>query len=154
MVDLNTTTHARAFVSNVKSAISGHVFDIQLVSDTLENGNLIGIGDYVKLGTYKEGVATKFEGTIVEKSARGDWYVQVDDPGNAYFVLNAAISPYDQRELRQEKSYYISKAKNEMAKAYELAKWDIVEVSAEGFVGTPEKGKKVKVANKKFAVQA
>lgn len=154
MVDLNTTTHARAFVSNVKSAISGHVFDIQLVSDTLENGNLIGIGDYVKLGTYKEGTATKFEGTIVEKSARGDWYVQVDDPGDAYFVMNAPVDPYGLPLTRGEKNHYISKAKNEMAKAYELAKWDIVEVSAEGFVGTPEVGKAVKVSNKKFAVQA
>ena len=155
MVDFQTTKHAVAFVSNVKSAISGHVFDIELVDDTLENGSLIGVGDYIKLGTYKQGEAgANFSGTIVEKSARGNWYVQIDNPDDTLFVMNAPISPYDLKQLRQESSYYISKANNEMAKGYELAKWDIVEVSDLAFDGTPQVGKTVKAANKKFQVQA
>lgn len=155
MVDVNTTKHAVAFVSNVKSGICGHVFDIELVDDALDNGSLIGAGDYIKLGTYKQGAAgANFEGTIVEKSARGYWYVQIDNPDDTLFVCNAPISPYDAYALRQESSYYISKAANEMAKGYELAKYDIVEVSDLAFTGTPEVGKKVTAANKKFVVQA
>lgn len=154
MVDFNTTKHPVAFPSNVKSGICGHVFDIELKDDSLENGNLIGIGDYITLGTYKEGTATTFVGHIKEKSARGGYYIQVDDPGDAYFVFVAPKSVYDIRELKEESAFYISKANGEMAKAYELAKWDIVEVSADGIDGEIEVGAKVTVADKRFKVTA
>lgn len=151
-VDFNTTKHPVAFPSRIKSGHCGHTFDVALKDDMLENGNLVALGDYIKLGTYKEAAATTFQGIVREKSARGNWYVEVVNPGNSLFVFNAPISPYDLTELKDESVFYISKAKDQMAKAYELAKWDIFEVSEDGFDGDVEEGASVTVANKRLKV--
>lgn len=156
MVDFITTKHPVAFPSKVKSGICGHVFDVELKDDTLDNGTLIGLGDYIKLGTYKEAAATTFEGIIREKTSRSSatktyHYIEVVNPGDSYFVSNSPESPFDgPGRLRAESAYYI--AKPEMAKAYELAKKDMFEVSDDAIDGEIAEGAKVTVANKRIKV--
>lgn len=151
-VDFNTTKHPVAFPSRVKSGHCGHTFDIALKDDMLENGNLVALGDYIKLGTYKEAAATTFQGVVREKSARGHWYVEVVNPGNALFVFNAPISPYDLTALKDESCFYIDKVTDKMAKGYELSKFDIFEVSEDGFDGDVSEGVTVTVADKRLKV--
>ena len=154
-VDFITTKHPVAFPSRVKSGRCGNTFDVQLKDDMLENGNLVGLGEYIKLGTYKEAAATTFTGIIREKSSRGNWYVEVQDPGDSFLVYRSPESPFDAPErLKAESAYYISKAEDKMTKVYELAKYDMFELSDDGFDGEPEEGKTVTVANKRLVVNA
>lgn len=151
-----TNTHAVAFPSRLVAGYGGgHIFDIQLTS-AADNGNIVGRGDYIKLGTYKEaaaagsGTAGAFAGVIVEQAANGNWYVEVTAETDALFVYMPEISPYTDGKLRDPKLFY--NATGDVVKGYSLHKGDIFEVSAAGFTGTPVVGKAVSVASKKLVV--
>lgn len=149
-IDVSTSKHAVAFATRLVAGYGGgHIYDIQLTSNT-DNGNLVGRGDYIKLGTYKEAAAPTFAGKIVEQAANGNWYVEVTADTDALFVLMPEISPYEVGKLRVASIFY--NATGDVVKAYSLKKGDIFEVSAEGFTGTPVVGKTVSVASKKLVV--
>ncbi len=142
--------HAVSFPSRIVAAYGGgHIYDIELTTDA-DNGNLVGRGDYIKLGTYKEAAAPTFAGKIVEKAANGNWYVEVTAATEALLVHMPTISPYPEKALSVENVFY--NKKGDVVKAYSLVKGDIFEVSDEGFDGTPAVGKTVSVASKKLKV--
>ena len=145
-------THAVSYPSKIKSQNVGHIFNIQLETDT-DNGTIVGRGNWLGLDLYEEAVASGFEGVIREKAANGNWYVEVTkcDPTTSLYVY---MPPFIEEEwtktLKNEKRWF--NAAGSTARGYELAVGDVFELSVEGFDGTPEADKTVTVANKKLVV--
>lgn len=131
-----TATHNEAFPSKILAANGGaHIFDVLLTANH-DNGVIVGRGDYVKLGTYKETTAPgSFAGKIVEQAQNGNWYVEVIVPAEALWILMPEISPYEMPQLENPKCWY--NASGDTVKGYQLTKGDIFEISAEGFSTTP-----------------
>jgi len=145
-------THNEAFPSRLLAANGGgHIFDIELTADH-DNGELVGRGDYIKLGTYKEAAAPTFAGKIVEQAANGNWYVEVTAATEALWILMPEITPYDIPQTENPKAW-VNKT-GDVVKGYSLVKGDIFEMSVEGFQGTPAVGKTVSFADGKYVVAA
>lgn len=143
-------THNEAFPSRLLAANGGgHIFDIELTADH-DNGELVGRGDYIKLGTYKEAAAPTFAGKIVEQAANGNWYVEVTEATEALWILMPEITPYDIPQTENPKAW-VNKT-GDVVKGYSLVKGDIFEMSVEGFQGTPAVGETVSFANGKYVV--
>lgn len=144
--------HAVAGSSKLKATVCGHIYNI-VAAANIDNGCIVGKGDWVKMETYAEAAAGTFSGKIVEKAANGNWYVEVVSATNAYLVLSVPVTYLETpREFAHEKYFY--NAKDDIMRCYELVPGDIFELSAEGFDGTPVKGKSVSVASKKVKVSA
>ena len=145
-------THNEAFPSRLLAANGGgHIFDIELTADH-DNGELVGRGDYIKLGTYKEAAAPTFAGKIVEQAANGNWYVEVTEATEALWILMPEITPYDIPQTENPKAW-VNKT-GDVVKGYSLVKGDIFEMSNEGFQGEPVVGKTVSFADGKYVVAA
>lgn len=145
--------HASAYPTKVLASNGGkHIYNIILSTDT-DNGNLIAKGAYAdELDLYKEGAATTFTGTIIDVAANGNFYVEVTNPGDSLFVYNVPLieEEYAEKFLAETNFYNIA---GTVVRAYELAVGDIVEVSKDGFSGTPTKGASVTgVTTKKMTV--
>ena len=144
-------THNEAFPSRLLAANGGgHIFDIELTADH-DNGELVGRGDYIKLGTYKETTPPIFAGKIVEQAANGNWYVEVTAATEALWILMPEITPYDTIRQTQNPKAWVNK-EGDVVKGYSLVKGDIFEMSAEGFQGTPAVGSTVSFADGKYVV--
>ncbi len=144
-------THNEAFPSRLLAANGGgHIFDIELTADH-DNGVLVGRGDYIKLGTYRETTAPTFAGVIREQAGNGNWYVEVTDATEALWILMPEITPYDTISQTENPKAWTNKA-GDVVKGYTLVKGDIFEMSAEGFQGTPAVGATVSFANGKYVV--
>lgn len=140
---INMVKHAVAGSSKLKATTAGHIYNILLEED-MDNGTLIAKGDYVKPEVYKAKACTGFEGVIVDKATNGNFYVEVTKPGDALLVLQVPVI-YEEytRAMQHESNFY--NASGDIVRAIELYEGDVFELSAEGFVGTPEKGKSVTV---------
>ena len=144
-------THNEAFPSRLLAANGGgHIFDIELTADH-DNGELVGRGDYIKLGTYKETTAPALAGKSVEQAANGNWYVEVTAATEALWILMPEITPYDTIPQTQNPKAWVNK-EGDVVKGYSLVKGDIFEMSAEGFQGTPAVGATVSFADGKYVV--
>lgn len=143
--------HAVAFPSKLLAQTYGaHILNVQL-TDACDNGNLVGIGEFVDLDLYEEAAATTFEGKIQKQAANGNWYVEVVNPGDSYFVyMQPFIAEEWTNKWKAESNFY--NAAGDVVRAYQLCKHDVFEVSAEGFTGTPVAGASVSVADKKLVV--
>lgn len=146
------TKHAVAGSSKLKATVAGHIFNIKIDED-LDNGTLVAKGDYVAPEVYKAKDSTGFAGVILDKAANGNWYVEVTEPGDALLLLNVPLIYEEYTKAMQHESNFYNAA-GDNVRAYELYKDDIFELSAEGFEGTPEKGKAVTVENKKLKIGA
>lgn len=141
--------HAYAFPSKVLAGNGGeHVLNMLLSKDT-DNGTIVGVGDYVttngSFDNYAVATApTAFEAKIVDVASDGNYYVQVVTPADAVLICEVVdiAETYDSRFTNQ-KNFYNEKGKT--VRGYVLHKYDIFELSAEGFDGDVEKGKTVKV---------
>lgn len=144
-------THAISYPSKMLASVSGaHILNVQL-TDACDNGALIGLGDFIDLDLYEEATTTTFEGVIQKQAANGNWYVEVVDPGDAYYVyMPPFIAEEYTKSFKDSKRFY--NAAGDVVRAYQMCKHDVFELSAEGFDGTPEAGKTVTVANKKLVV--
>lgn len=151
MINMNIGKHAVAFPAKVASGTgAGHLFDIELASDT-DNGAIIGVGDYIALGTYKEAPAPAFKGVIREVAGNGHFYVEVTENTDAVFVYMPEVSPYNDAKTRVPSAFY--NAKGETVKGYSLIKHDMIEESVENFDGTPVVGAEITgIKNKKLVV--
>ena len=149
--------HASAFPSKVLAHEGGaHIFNVQLTNDC-DNGNIIRKGDYASLDLYKENAtpASTMTGVIVGAATNGNWYVEITaNPDHELFVYQVPMIAEDwTNNFKKESNFY--NAAGSVVRAYDLCVGDIVEVSAEGFsTNTPQAGKKVTVASKKFSVEA
>ena len=144
--------HAVAFPSKLLAQNGGkHIYNIELATAT-DNGNLVAKGDFIDLDLYEETAVTTFEGVVQKQAANKNWYVEITaNPDHELFVyMPAFIAEEWTKTLKDEKRFF--NAAGDVVRGYDLAVGDVVEVSAEGFNGTPEAGKAVTVANKKFVV--
>ena len=143
--------HAVAFPSKLLAQTYGaHILNVQL-TDACDNGNLVGIGEFVDLDLYEEAKATTFEGKIQKQAANGNWYVEVVNPGDSYFVYMQPFIPEEWTNKWKAEANFYNEA-GEVVRAYQLCKHDVFEVSEAGFEGTPVAGATVSVANKKLVV--
>ena len=147
--------HIVMFPSFVASAMGnyGHVINLVMQANQ-DNGVLAAKGDYVSFEQYKMAAVAdnKVEGVIREASAEGGWYVEFTKLDGQYFlVYNSPISPYPEKELRDEALFY--NAKGDVTQGMELHLGDIVSLSDDAFTGTAQAGKTVKYSAGKYIVQ-
>ena len=151
MIKYAIEEHAVAFPSKLLAQTYGaHILNVKLTDDC-DNGNLVGVGSFIDLDLYEEAAATTFEGKIQKKAANGNWYVEVVDPGDAYFVyMQPFIAEEWTNKFKAEKNFY--NASGDIVRAYQLCKHDVFEVSEKAFTGVPVAGAEVSVADKKLVV--
>lgn len=149
---INFTKHAVAGSSKLKATICGHIYNIKATND-IDNGCIVGKGAYQAPEYYAEAAAGTFAGTIIEQAANGNWYVEVTSATNCYLVLTVPLIYEQYTTFMQDESNFYN-AKGDLMRCYELVPGDIFELSAEGFDGTPVKGKTVSVSSKKVKVSA
>ena len=155
-VDISkNNNHIVAFPSFVASAMGqyGHVINLVMQSAT-DNGTLSAKGDYISFEQYEQAdvTANAVEGVIREASSEGGWYVEFTKlPTDlVFFVYNTPISPYGERELREEGLFY--NAVGDVTQGMELHVGDIVSLSDAAFTGTPVAGATVKYASGKYVI--
>jgi hypothetical protein len=151
-VDFNVVEHGVAYPANLVSQRYGnHVLHIKLTSNT-DNGNFVGVGDYIDMNTYKEGTATKCTGYVGDKRSDGLWDVVITDPGDALFVYQKPLSPYGEPlELTQEKAFF--NETGDVVRAYVMTPYDHIALSDADFSGTAKKGATfTTVTNKKLVI--
>lgn len=145
-------THVVAFPSKVIASKGGkHIYNIQLATDT-DNGNFIGKGDFVELDLYKEATVATISAKIVGKATNGHYYVEITADTDALFVYQEPLIAEEySNAFKKESNFY--NAKGDVVRAYELAKGDVVEVSAEAFDGTPTVGTEITaISDKKLKI--
>lgn len=148
--------YAEAFETNMIASTYGeHVYNL-LAEEDIENGSIVGRGDYVDddddLDVYKIANAPEgFELTLRRQMNNGNWLVEVTKlPQNADVILvrSVPVTQYDYtNEFKQDDTFYI--AAGEIARGLVLHFGDKFEVSAKAFAsGTPAKGAKVTTSTK------
>ena len=123
-------THAIAYPSKTLCANGGsHIFNVELGA-ACDNGAIVKRGAFIDLDLYEEDTA--------------------NDDHELFVYMPAFIAEDYTKSFKNEKRFF--NAAGDVVRGYDLAVGDVVEVSAEGFTGTPEAGKEVTVASKKFVV--
>lgn len=149
-----STKHAVAGSTNLKATYdygADGIRDIQISKD-LDNGTIIGQGDFIEGQVYAMTAPTAFTGTIIDKAPNGNWYVQVATATNAFLVLQVPVTPYDYTHpMRQESTFY--NEQGDIVRSYKLFQGDVFELSTEGFDGTPAKGASVSVDSTTYKVE-
>lgn len=145
-------THAIAYPSKVLAQNGGaHIYNVELGADC-DNGAIVKRGDFIDLDLYEEAAASTMTGVIQKQAANGNWYVEItaNDDHELFVYMPAFIAEEWTKTMKNEKRFF--NAAGDVVRGYDLAVGDVVEISAEGFTGTPEAGKALTVANKKFVV--
>lgn len=145
--------HAYCFPTKVLAGNGGeHILNIELTADA-DNGSIVAVGDYKSFDNYVEAAApTGYEAKIVDVAADGNFYVQVVEPADAVLICEVPVmtmNNYDSR-FKDVKNFY--NATGDVVRGYVLHKYDIYELSEEGFDGTPEVGKSVTITGRKHVV--
>ncbi len=144
--------HAIAYPSKTLAANGGaHIYNVELSADC-DNGAIVKRGAFIDLDLYEEAEASTMTGVIQKQAANGNWYVEITaNPDHELFVYTPAfIAEEWTKTMKNEKRWF--NLAGETVRGYDLAVGDVVELSVEGFDGTPEAGKDVTVAGKKFVV--
>lgn len=147
-------THAYCFPTKIASGQSGHILNIVLTADA-DNGSIVttSADSYVSFDQYTEEAApATYEAKIVDKAANGNFYVQVVEPADAILICEVVDNPYNNYDSRFKDSKLFYNSQGSVVRGYVLNKFDIYELSAEGFTGTPEVGKTVTVTGRKHVV--
>lgn len=154
MIKYAVETHTFAHPAKVLAQNYGaHIYNVQL-SDDCDNGAIVRRGAWLALDLYGEAAASTMTGVIRQKATNGNWYVEITaNPDHELFVYQTPVIAEEYSNSFKKISNFYNAA-GDVVRAYDLVVGDIVEISAEGFTGTPEAGKEVTVASKKFAVTA
>lgn len=137
--------YAVAGSSKLKATDVGHIYNIVAVDNILENGTIIGKGDYVKPETYKQAAAPGgFTAKVLDVAANGNYYVEVTASEGALLVLQVPNIYEDYTTRMQHESNFFNQ-KDDIVRAYELYVGDVFELSKEGFTGDFAKGDAVVV---------
>ena len=143
---LGQTAHAVAGSSKLLATNGGaHIFNILVSSTTLDNGRIIGRGDYIAPEYYAEADGSNtFAGKVIDTAANGNYYVEVTATAGDLLVLQVPLIYENYTTyLGNEKWFY--NVAGDIVRCYELAVGDIFELSAEGFTGTVTVGKAVSI---------
>ena len=147
-------THAYCFPTKIASGLAGHVLNIVLTADA-DNGSIVttSADSYVSFDQYTEEAApATYEAKIVDKAADGNFYVQVVEPADAILICEVVDNPYNNYDSRFKDSKLFTNVAGDVVRGYVLNKFDIYELSEEGFDGTPEVGATVTVTGRKHVV--
>lgn len=137
--------HAVVFPSKLVAGQGGeHIVNLKLTADR-DNGTIRGIGEWVGFDEYEEAAApSEFEGIIRTKGTetKNSWYVEVVTPADAVLIDEVEVftNTYDQRFTDKHNWFNPEGA---TVRGYILHKYDIFELSEEGFDGTPAEGSTV-----------
>ena len=133
--NMTVTEHAVAFPSKLKSSLAGHIFNVILQED-LDNGTVRGIQNYTHFDQYEDKAAPSgFKAKVVDRAANGNYYVLV----TALSTTEPTVLIYDDPIIKEtndphlKKAKYFYNAQGSTVRAFELALYDIFEVSAKGF---------------------
>ena len=149
VLDYTLTQHAECYPSKVLASNGGrHILNLLLSADC-DNGWFLGCGSYVSLDLYNDAAATSFEGTVVERAANGNYYVEVASTSNCYLVCQ--IDDHAEEWTNTWKTARPYNKSGDVVRAYELAPKDIIELSVECFTATPTVGDSVELSGKKLA---
>lgn len=141
---LATNKHTVVGTSKLKATTAGHILNFKLTKD-YDNGVIVGQGDYKGMEIYNENsTVPTFTGVIREKAANGAWYVEVTDADGAFLLCNPELI-YEEYSSALQHAYNYYNEKDSIVRGFELAKYDIFELSDEGFDGTPKAGSTVSV---------
>ena len=142
-------SHAWGAPAKVKSAIAGHIYNVQ-IDEPYDNTNFLSRDEWISLDLYSAKAATTFSGIVREQAANGNYYVEVVNPGDALFVYNVPIIEEEwTNSFKKESNFY--NAAGDVVRAYELAVGDILEISEAGFTAKPTVGATVSLSGKKLA---
>lgn len=133
-LDFAKNKHAVAGSSRLTAVKTGEIYNVKITED-LDNGSIIGLGDREGNDYYKQAAATTFTGKIVEQAANGNYYVEVLTADNAYLVLQVPLTYYEfSTSAKAESTFY--NEKGDIVRVYKLAPHDIFEISIEGIDAT------------------
>lgn len=137
--------HAVAGSTDLLATIGGkHIFNVKINED-MDNGSIIGLGNFVAMEYYAQAAAGTFAGEIIAQASNGNFYVRVTDvDDNTVLVLTTPLLYEEYTTSLQHESQFFN-AKDDIVRAYGLAVNDIFELSAEGFTNDPVVGKTVSV---------
>ena len=146
-------THAYCFPTKILAGNGGeHILNIELTEDA-DNGSIVSAGDYKSFDNYVEAEAPAgYEAQIVDVAADGNFYVQVVNPADAVLICEVIDNPYTNYDSRFQSVKNFYNAAGDVVRGYVLHKYDIYELSEEGFEGTPEVGKTVTITGRKHVV--
>lgn len=143
--------HASAYPSLMLASNGGkHIFSLLLDADT-DNGQVVAKNAWQGHQYYSVKDSTGVKGVILEQAENGNWYIEITEPGDGLFIYMPPMIEEEFTKAFQKESNFYNEA-GEIVRGYEMAKGDIVEVSALGITGEPAKGTAVTVAGRKFAV--
>ena len=130
-----------------------HIFNVTLSTDAW-NGALIKKSDaMLSFDNYSEEDATEIKARVAWQAANGNWYVEVMEDTDTLLVYNVPIIEADYtKDMASEKHFYL--AAGEVARAHQLKKGDIFELSEDGFEGTPSVGATISSVSGKKPVVA
>ena len=158
-IDISKNFHMATFPVKVASmnGMYKHVYNIVITDDTLDNGTLCGRGDYVSFDQYEQDdLPEGFAGRINEasKSHKDYWYVEVTElpDDEVLYLYNSAVSEYVEKELQDERLFV--NEEDDVIQGAVLCVGDVIEVSKEGFTGTPSAGASVTFEDGKYKVGA
>ena len=145
--------HASAYPSLMLAQNGGkHIYSLLLDKDA-DNGQVVAKNEWQGHQYYSVKDSTGVAGIILEQAENGNWYVEITEPGDGLFIYQVPMIAEEFTRSFQKESNFYNEA-GDIVRGYEMAKGDIVEVSALGFDGTPAKKAAVTVANRKFKVGA
>ena len=142
-------SHAWGAPAKVKSAIAGHIYNVQLSEDT-DNTNFVARDEWLSFDLYSDKDASDFEGIVREQLPNGNYAVEVVEPGDALFVYNVPIIEEEWTNNFKKESNFFN-AEGDVVRAYELAVGDILEISEAGFTAAPTVGATVTLSGRKLA---
>lgn len=145
------TKHAVVGTSEMLASIGGaHIRNIEATAD-IDNGCIVGCGEYKRSDVYAETDAGAFSGKVIAQAANGNWYVDVVSAENCWLVAQVPVIYEDYTTQCQHESNFYNE-QGDVMRCMELKAYDRFEVSAEGFDGTPSAGSTVSVENKKLKI--
>lgn len=141
--------HATAFPSKVLAREGGkHILNITLTADH-DNGEFVGKGAWQELDRYLEDVPTSVTGIVQAQADNGEYYVEIVDSKNAYFIYQVPMIEEDYNNNFMKESNFYNK-KNDTVRCYELAPLDIIAISEAGFNAKPVIGATVTLTGNKL----
>ena len=145
--------HATAYPSLMLAQNGGkHIYSLLLDKDT-DNGQVVAKNAWQGQQYYSVKDSTGVAGVVLEQAANGNWYIEITEPGDGLFIYQVPMIEEEWNNTFKKESNFYNEA-GEIVRGYEMAKGDIVEVSALGITGVVTKGATVSVANRKFKVGA
>ena len=141
--------HATAFPSKVLAREGGrHILNITLTADH-DNGEFVGKGNWLELDRYEEAVPTSVKGIVREQADNGEFYVEITEATNAYFIYQVPMIEEEYNRNFMKESNFFNK-EGETVRCYDLAPLDIIAISEEGFNTTPSVGATVTLSGNKL----